>query len=202
MESLLYWIDLETTGLKAECPILEVAATVTDCEMNILDEVSFPVWGGAQETAFLALPRDDWAHQTHTRSGLISECIREGQRAHVVERQVIAFLEAHGIDKKDPLCGASVHADRTWLVEQMPDLVGQFSYRNIDVSSFKEVCRRLNPYMWSSMDDDVAQQLADAYGEEYGHGVAHRGMKDLRWTIGEMRWYKDNFLFVSDPLRV
>lgn len=204
MSGQLFWVDLETLGLKAQSPVIEVALAVTDYNLNVIDEVSWTVWGGAQESGFAALPEDDWARNTHLLSGLINEAIREGQHLHVVERQAVEWLKERGIEDKAPLCGASVHADRTWMVEQMPDLIGTFGYRNIDVSSFKETCARFNSRMFAFMEDDVILALTNQYdgtsGEaDYGHGVAHRGTMDLRWSIFEMRWYQDNFLFVDLP---
>lgn len=190
----MYWADLETLGLSEDDPIIEISLAVTDVELRIIDEISIPVWSGYHTTALEAKPEEDWAVTTHTKTGLLERAQANGVYPHEAERKALDWLAGHGIVKKDPLCGASVHADRTWMKVQMDHLIEAWGYRHIDVSSFKEACMRFNPRMFEYMDSDVKQKLEDAYGDSH---VQHVGMWDLRWTIFEMRWYHENFLFVD-----
>lgn len=195
----MYWADLETLGLSEDSAIIEISLAVTDIELRIIDEISIPVWSGHTEAQVEHLTRKggDWAIETHTRTGLLEHARAEGVYPHEAERRAIDWLAGHGIEKGDPLCGASVHADRMWMKEQMDHLIEAWGYRHIDVSSFKEACRRFNPRMFEYLNSDVMQKIEDAYGD--GNYVQHVGVWDLRWTIFEMRWYYENFLFV-DPL--
>jgi len=191
----LYWVDLETFGLSPNDPIIEISLAVTDLDLQIIDEENILVWSAKHNATISNAGLEDWAVNTHRESGLLAEAELGGAIPLYAERQALDFLARNELDR-DPICGASVHADRTWLNMQMPTLIGAFGYRNIDVSTLKELCKRFNASMYAHMEDDVERQLKDAYGDGF---TRHRGQWDLRWSIFEMRWYKDNFLFTVNP---
>src|SRR6185295_7572089 len=134
------WIDMEMTGLKPDTDrIIEVAIVVTDGELNSVAEA--PVWVVRQTDAVLA-GMDSWNQGTHGRSGLIAKVKAATLDEPAVEAAALLFLREHVPAKASPMCGNSICQDRRFLARWMPALEDWFHYRNLDVSTLKELCRR------------------------------------------------------------
>lgn len=171
----LVWIDLEMTGLDPEQErILEIATIVTDADLNLIAEG--PVLAVHQSDEILAA-MDDWCTRTHGESGL-TERVRKSTLSEVdAERQTLEFLEAHLEPGKSPLCGNSIGQDRRFLVKYMPRLEAFFHYRNLDVSTVKELARRWRP------------EVLDGVRKK----GTHLALDDIRESIEELRHYRDTF---------
>ena len=142
-ESNLIWIDLEMTGLEPETDrIIEIATIVTDAQLNILAEG--PMMAVHQSDATLA-GMDEWNTRQHGGSGL-TQRVRDSRIDEAeAERATIAFLEQWVPKGKSPICGNSICQDRRFLARTMPTLEAYFHYRNLDVSTLKELAMRWNP---------------------------------------------------------
>ena len=171
----LIWIDLEMTGLSPEQDrIIEVATLVTDADLNILAEG--PALAVNQSEQQLAL-MDDWNQKTHGDSGLI-ERVRASRISEAeAEQQTLAFLAKYSEPGSSPICGNSVHQDRRFLVRYMPKLEAFFHYRNLDVSTVKELARRWKP----SVLEGVTKQSR------------HEALADIRDSVDELRYYREHF---------
>lgn len=168
----LAWIDLEMTGLDPERErIIEVATLVTDKELNILAEG--PVLAVHQPDDLLAA-MDEWNTRTHGESGLVERVRASTIDEADAERQTIAFLERWVGPGASPICGNSVHQDRRFLVRYMPALERHFHYRNLDVSTLKELARRWAP------------EVAAGYTKE----SSHRALEDIRDSVRELAYYR------------
>jgi oligoribonuclease len=171
----LVWMDLEMTGLDPEVErILEVATIITDSALNIIAEG--PVLCVAQPESLLAA-MDEWNTSHHTASGLVERVRREGISEAEAEAQTLAFIQQHVEPGKSPLCGNSIAQDRRFLVKYMPVLEAHLHYRNIDVSTVKELAVRWRP--------DVYQMI-----KKQG---AHRAVDDIRESISELQAYRKHF---------
>ena len=176
----LIWIDLEMTGLDTvRDEIIEIATIVTDDDLNILAEG--PVL--AIKVADTVLNNmDDWNKNQHGQSGLIDRVRRSTVTLADAEAATLEFL-AKWVDKGvSPMCGNSICQDRRFLARQMPDLEDYFHYRNLDVSSVKELCYRWRP--------DVANS--------YQKGGTHLALDDIRDSIRELRHYREHFFKLLD----
>ena len=176
----LIWIDLEMTGLDPEKErIIEIATIVTDDDLNILAEG--PVL--AIKVADTVLNNmDDWNKNQHGQSGLIDRVRRSTVTLADAQTATLEFL-AKWVDKGvSPMCGNSICQDRRFLARQMPDLEAYFHYRNLDVSSVKELCYRWRP--------DVANS--------YQKGGTHLALDDVRDSIRELRHYREHFFKLLD----
>ncbi len=176
----LIWIDLEMTGLDTVCDeIIEIATIVTDDDLNILAEG--PVL--AIKVADTVLNNmDDWNKNQHGQSGLIDRVRRSTVTLADAQTATLEFL-AKWVDKGvSPMCGNSICQDRRFLARQMPDLEAYFHYRNLDVSSVKELCYRWRP--------DVANS--------YQKGGTHLALDDVRDSIHELRHYREHFFKLLD----
>jgi len=168
----LAWIDLEMTGLDPERErIIEVATLVTDKELNILAEG--PVLAVHQSDALLDA-MDEWNTRTHGESGLVERVRASHVTEAEAEQQTIAFLERWVGAGASPICGNSVHQDRRFLVRYMPALERFFHYRNVDVSTLKELARRWAP------------EVAAGYTKE----SSHRALDDIRDSVRELAYYR------------
>jgi oligoribonuclease len=175
----LIWIDLEMTGLDPERDrILEVATVVTDAALRVLAEG--PVLAVYQPGEVLAT-MDDWNVQQHTRSGLVDRVRMSSQREGEAERLTLEFLAAHVPPGRSPMCGNSVCQDRRFLARWMPALERHFHYRNLDVSTLKELALRWRP------------EVAGALTKQ----SSHRAADDIRESIRELAHYRDHFLRLS-----
>ena len=171
----LIWIDLEMTGLDTlNDTIIEIATIVTDSELNILAEG--PVF--AIHTPDIVLnSMDDWNTRQHGQSGLIDRIRRSNVTMAQAESETIAFLSKYVEAGRSPMCGNSICQDRRFLARQMPTLERFFHYRNLDVSTVKELAYRWRPDILSSF-------------EKKGN---HLALDDIRDSIRELRHYKENF---------
>ncbi|MFE0465525.1 oligoribonuclease [Kitasatospora sp. NPDC058965] len=181
MNDRLVWIDCEMTGLDLERDaLIEVAALVTDSELNILGEgVDVVIRPPAQ--ALETMP--EVVRQMHTASGLLDE-LDAGLTLAEAERLVLDYVRQHAPEGgKTPLCGNSVATDRGFLSRDMPALEGHLHYRIVDVSSIKELARRWYPR---------------AYYNSPQKGGSHRALADIRESIAELRYYREA-VFVPSP---
>ncbi|RMF18666.1 MAG: oligoribonuclease [Gammaproteobacteria bacterium] len=172
----LIWIDLEMTGLNPDTDrIIEIATIVTDKDLTILAEG--PVMAIHQPDDVLGA-MDEWCTRTHGESGLTRR-VRESPYSEAdAERETIAFL-SQWVDKGvSPICGNSICQDRRFLARYMPELEGYFHYRNLDVSTLKELARRWRP--------DVLAGLTKK--------GTHLALDDIRESIDELRHYREHFI--------
>jgi oligoribonuclease len=172
----LIWIDMEMSGLNPETDrILEIALVVTDSQLNTVAES--PVLVVHQDEAVLA-SMDSWNLATHTRTGLIERVRASKLTEAEAERTVLAFLAEHVPPKVSPMCGNSVHQDRRFLARYMPELEAYFLYRNLDVSTLKELARRWKPAILAGI-------------EKQGR---HEALADIYESIEELKYYREHFL--------
>jgi oligoribonuclease len=171
-EDNLIWIDLEMTGLDTDGDsILEIATIVTDRDLNVLAEG--PVFAiGHDETRLQGM--DTWNRNQHTRSGLWAQVLESKADHAMAEEATLAFLRAWVPSGKSPMCGNSICQDRRFLYRQMPRLERFFHYRNLDVSTLKELARRWSP----------------AIGKGFNKDSAHTALSDIRDSIDELRYYR------------
>jgi oligoribonuclease len=172
----LIWIDLEMTGLKPESDhIIEIATVVTDKDLNTLGEG--PVLAIHQSEATLAA-MDDWNRRQHAASGLAARVRASNVTLVQAEAQTLSFL-AHWVEPgASPMCGNSICQDRRFLAREMPALERFFHYRNLDVSTLKELARRWAPGVYSSFQKNST----------------HLALDDIRDSIRELSHYRAHFL--------
>ncbi len=174
-EGNLIWIDLEMTGLNPDTDrIIEIATVVTDAQLNILAEG--PVFAIHQKDIVLNA-MDEWNTRQHGGSGLTERVRRSKVDEAQAEAATIEFLSRFVDPRKSPMCGNSICQDRRFLYRTMPKLEAFFHYRNLDVSTVKELARRWNP--------DVLQQL--------NKKSSHLALDDIKDSIDELRYYKQYF---------
>ena len=171
-EGRLIWIDLEMTGLDTDRDsILEIATVVTDSQLNVLAEG--PEFAIAQPLSMLE-GMDDWNRKQHGKSGLWRRVLEEGAPMAEAEAATLRFLAQWVPANTSPMCGNSICQDRRFLHRLMPRLEKHFHYRNLDVSTLKELARRWAP-----------QVLAGVSKES-----AHTALSDVRDSIAELRHYR------------
>ena len=172
----LIWIDLEMTGLDPDNDvIIEIATIVTDAELNVLAEG--PSLAVKQPDALLD-GRDEWNTRQHGQSGL-TQRVRDSQiSAAEAERQTIAFLADWVPAGKSPMCGNSICQDRRFLYRGMPALEKYFHYRNLDVSTLKELASRWAP------------EVKNGFKKQ----SSHLAMDDIRDSIAELQHYREHFI--------
>jgi oligoribonuclease len=172
----LIWLDLEMTGLDTiQDVIIEIATVVTDKDLNILAEG--PVLAIHQPDSVLAT-MDDWNQKHHGNSGLIDRVKQSAINMHQAEQQTIEFLQQWVPTGSSPMCGNSICQDRRFMARQMPKLETYFHYRNLDVSTLKELAKRWKP--------DVAASFKKQ--------TAHRALDDIIESIDELRHYRKYFI--------
>ncbi|WP_189305927.1 oligoribonuclease [Streptomyces albospinus] len=181
MNDRMVWIDCEMTGLSlASDALIEVAALVTDSELNVLgDGVDVVIRPPAE--ALTTMP--EVVRQMHTTSGLLAE-LDGGTTLEAAEAQVLDYIKQHVPEPgKAPLCGNSVGTDRGFLLRDMPTLESYLHYRIVDVSSVKELARRWFPRAYFNSPDKNGN---------------HRALADIRESIAELRYYREA-VFVPQP---
>lgn len=172
----LIWIDMEMSGLQPDSDrILELAAVVTDPELNVLAES--PVLVVHQSDAVLD-GMDAWNKGTHGRSGLIDKVKASTLDEEAATLQLIEFLKQHVPAGKSPMCGNSICQDRRFMARYMPDLEAYFHYRNLDVSVFKELSRRWKPAVYSG----------------FKKASKHEALADIYESIEELKYYREHFI--------
>ena len=181
MTNELVWIDCEMTGLDlSHDELIEVAALVTDAELNVLgDGVDVLIKPSADALEQMG----DFVRQMHTKSGLLS-ALDGGLTMAGAEEQVLTYVKQHVPEaRKAPLAGNTIGTDRTFLAKDMPTLEGWVHYRNVDVSSLKELARRWYPKVY--------------YNAPAKNGN-HRALADIQESIEELRYYREA-LFAAPP---
>jgi oligoribonuclease len=172
----LVWLDMEMTGLDPERErIIEMAMVVTDG--NLATVAESPVWVVHQADAVLDA-MDAWNKSTHGKSGLIARVRASTLDEAAVEAAALSFVREYAARQASPMCGNSIGQDRRFMARYMPALEAWFHYRNIDVSTLKELCRRWKP--------EVAKGFEKA--------SAHTALADVRESIEELKYYRERFL--------
>lgn len=175
-QSNLAWLDMEMTGLAPDTDrIIEVALVVTDTQLEIVAEA--PVLVIHQPDAVLEA-MDAWNKSTHARSGLIDKVKAATLTESDVEARMIEFLREHVPANASPMCGNSICQDRRFLARWMPRFEAYFHYRNLDVSTLKELCKRWKP----------------AVAKGFTKGSKHEALADIHESIEELKYYREHFL--------
>lgn len=172
----LIWLDMEMSGLLPDSDrILELAAVVTDADLNVLGES--PVFVVHQSDAVLD-GMDAWNKGAHGRSGLIEKVKASTLSEEEASAQMIAFLKQFVPAGKSPMCGNSICQDRRFMARYMPELESYFHYRNLDVSVFKELARRWKPEIYSG----------------FKKASKHEALADIYESIDELKYYREHFI--------
>ena len=172
----LIWIDMEMSGLNPDTDkVLEIAIVVTDSGLNTVAEAPVLVVHQA-DTVLDAM--DDWNRSTHAKSGLVGRVKASTLTEPDVEEQMVAFLSQHVPPKTSPMCGNSVHQDRRFLSRHLPGLEAYFLYRNLDVSTLKELAKRWKPAIMAGLTK---------------HG-RHEALADIYESIEELKYYREHLL--------
>ncbi len=174
-DSNLVWLDLEMTGLEPDrYTIVEIATIITDSQLNVLAEG--PAIAIHQDAEVLN-SMEKWSRDTHAKSGLLQRIISSQTTMQEAEAVTLDFISRYIPEKKSPLCGNSISHDRRFLERYMPKLFAYFHYRNIDVSTIKELVKR-----WYPNDPAVLIKKGN-----------HLAMDDIRDSIRELAFYREHF---------
>ena len=172
----LVWLDMEMTGLEPERErIIELAMIVTNNDLVAIAES--PVWVVHQSDAHLE-GMDDWNKNTHGKSGLIDKVKASTMNEAAVELAALAFMQDFVPKGASPMCGNSIGQDRRFMVRYMPKLEDWFHYRNLDVSTLKELCKRWKP------------EVAKGFVKK----ADHTALVDIRESIEELKYYREHFI--------
>ncbi len=172
----LLWLDMEMTGLSPDTDrIIELAIVVTDAELNTVAEG--PVLVVHQPEAVMDA-MDSWNKGTHGKSGLIDRVKASQLNEAEVEAQMLEFVKQHVPARTSPMCGNSICQDRRFMARYMPQLEAFFHYRNLDVSTLKELAKRWQP------------GLAEAFKKSN----RHEALADIYESIDEMKYYREHFI--------
>lgn len=175
-KSTLIWIDLEMTGLvpESDC-IIEIATLVTDADLNYIAQG--PVIAVKQSDAALA-GMDEWNQRTHGNSGLVERVRNSLFDTGQAESATLEFLREYSAQGASPMCGNSICQDRRFLARYMPELEAFFHYRNLDVSTLKELARRWAPQVLTALNKRTT----------------HQAMDDIKDSIAELQHYREHFI--------
>jgi len=177
----LIWIDLEMTGLDPQNDqIIEIATIVTDRHLNTLAEG--PVLAIQQPKSIMD-GMDEWNTRQHGQSGLTERVLESDVSLAQAEQETLAFLKQWVPERASPMCGNSICQDRRFMARLMPDLEAYFHYRNLDVSTLKELAKRWAP------------EVAASFNKE----SSHLALDDIRDSITELQHYREHFLRVGLP---
>ncbi|ULJ62449.1 oligoribonuclease [Wielerella bovis] len=172
----LCWLDMEMTGLNAETDkIIEVAMIITDKDLNVLAQSE--VYAIHQSDAVLDA-MDEWCTATHARTGLTERVKQSTYTEAEVEQHLLNFMQEWLPEKTTPMCGNTIHQDRRFMVKHMPRLEAYFHYRNLDVSTLKELARRWHPAVYKGVVKKGS----------------HKALDDILESIEELRYYRATFL--------
>ncbi|HMV72611.1 MAG TPA: oligoribonuclease [Pseudomonadales bacterium] len=178
-DDALVWVDMEMTGLDPQRDrVLEIATIVTDAALAVIAEG--PVLAIHQDDATLAA-MDEWNTRTHGASGLVGRVRASRIDEREAERITLDFLAQHAAAGKSPMCGNSICQDRRFMAQHLPRLEAFFHYRNLDVSTIKELARRWRPEVLASLTKQGS----------------HRALDDIRESITELRHYRDTFFRID-----
>ena len=175
----LVWIDLEMTGLDpGRDVIIEVAVLITDGDLKIIaDGPDLAIHRSDDELSVM----NAWNRRTHHGSGLIKRVKSSDVTIEQAEADILEFVQQWTVEGKSPLCGNSVHQDRRFLYGEMPKLIDWLNYRIVDVSTVKELANRWYPEL-----------------EQFVKQERHRALDDIRESIDELRWYRQQIFKPSD----
>ncbi len=177
----LIWIDMEMSGLSPDNDrVLEVAIVITDSQLNVVAEGPVKV---VHQPDDVFERMDSWNKSTHKKSGLIDRSKATTQNEAAVEAELIAFLAQYSPASGSPMCGNSICQDRRFLANHMPKLEAFFHYRNLDVSTLKELAKRWKPGIMAGFAK---------------HGK-HEALADIHESIEELKYYKEKFLNLEKP---
>lgn len=172
----LVWLDMEMTGLNPDADrILELAIVVTNQDLEMVAES--PAWAVHQTDAVLA-GMDEWNQKTHGRSGLIDRVRASTLDEAAVAAAALDFLHKYSLANHSPMCGNSIGQDRRFMARHMPELERFFHYRNLDVSTLKELCKRWQPAIYKG----------------FKKKSRHTALADIHESIDELKYYREHFL--------
>lgn len=172
----LIWVDMEMTGLNPDTDrIIEVALVITDAQLNTIAEGPVLVVHQADEVLDAM---DKWNKSTHAKSGLIDKVKASPLSEDEVETQLIEFLKLHVPSGASPMCGNSICQDRRFMVRSMPQLEAYFHYRNLDVSTIKELAKRWKPEIAAGLTKESK----------------HEALADIYDSINELKYYRQHFI--------
>ncbi|WP_296755863.1 oligoribonuclease [Thiobacillus sp.] len=172
----LLWLDMEMTGLSPDTDrIIELAIVVTDADLNTVAEG--PVLVVHQPDAVMDA-MDNWNKGTHGKSGLIDRVKASALSEAEAEAQMLAFVKQHVPARTSPMCGNSICQDRRFMARHMPQLEAFFHYRNLDVSTLKELAKRWRPGLC----------------EGFKKASKHEALADIYESIDEMKYYREHFI--------
>ncbi|MGL1833383.1 oligoribonuclease [Rhodocyclaceae bacterium SMB388] len=175
-QNYLIWLDMEMTGLEPDADrIIEVAIVITDSHLDTVAEAS-PLAIHQPDSVLDGM--DEWNRNTHGKSGLIERVRRSTLCEADAEAQMLAFVQQYVPKRASPMCGNSVCQDRRFMARYMPALEAWFHYRNLDVSTLKELARRWRPAVYDG----------------FKKAGRHEALSDIHESIGELRHYRDTFL--------
>lgn len=175
-QNYLVWLDMEMTGLDPDTDhIIEVAMIVTDAQLNLIDES--PVVVVHQPDSVLDA-MDEWNKSTHGRSGLIERIKASTISEAQAEQRLLEWMKEYVPARTSPMCGNTICQDRRFMARWMPQLEAYFHYRNLDVSTLKELARRWHPEVFKGV-------------QKRG---AHTALADILESIEELKHYRDTFL--------
>ena len=177
--SNLIWIDMEMSGLSPDNDrVLEVAIVITDAQLNVVAEGPVRV---VHQPDDVFERMDSWNKSTHKKSGLIDRAKAATRNEAQVEAELVAFLAQYLPQSTSPMCGNSICQDRRFLARHMPKLEAFFHYRNLDVSTLKELAKRWKPGIMAGFAK---------------HGK-HEALADIHESIEELKYYREHFLNLS-----
>ena len=188
VEDRMIWIDTETFGLNPQTDyLLEVGFKITDLRLQVKDEFRVMIWQPFIYNARLiecqTNPADEFVLNMHRQSRLFFEAEQSGVNILQAEYLMSEWLDNHEVNGKDPMCGSSIQFDRGMLEAQFPSVFSRFHYRNIDISTVKELCRRFAPQVYEKKGENPVSQ--------------HRVLPDIDDTIAEFEFYRDAFFWAT-----